>query len=320
MSVAAPSRARGHVHVGAATSGGAAAAERRRQLLLLRRQRQRLTWVPPRWRPRGRPPGRSRSRCTWSCQCRTCSTSGRERQRVVMPLRRKGACMAPLPPASRGGDHVQSRQAGGCRRQQACRLAQLDALLRVANRAAAPPRRPCQLLSPRRLAAAILALLRLNGDGLSGADLQQQHQATSRRAVSTGCAACLLAADAAVPNLVASPTPATPSPCPATHRLAQLAGDAALLPRGVAAQRVLATEPGAQRALLKGVVDLVVAGARRRGEAADAKPTANRIQGGGRGGDCCPPATTLRHPSAPSLLHRLFPLPSATPPHQPHPP
>ena len=28
------------------------------------------SWAPPRWRRRGKPPGRSRSRCTWSCQCR----------------------------------------------------------------------------------------------------------------------------------------------------------------------------------------------------------------------------------------------------------
>jgi hypothetical protein len=44
------------------------------------------------------------------------------------------------------------------------------------------------------------------------------------------------------------------------HRLAELAGDAALLPRGVAPQHVLAAEPGGQRALLKGVVDLVGVG------------------------------------------------------------
>ena len=36
----------------------------------------RLTWAPPRLRPRGTPPGRSRSRCTWSCRCRSWAGRG----------------------------------------------------------------------------------------------------------------------------------------------------------------------------------------------------------------------------------------------------
>ena len=43
-----------------------------------------------------------------------------------------------------------------------------------------------------------------------------------------------------------------------THCLAQLAGDAALLARGVAPQHVLTAEAGTDRALLEGVVDLNV--------------------------------------------------------------
>ncbi len=44
-----------------------------------------------------------------------------------------------------------------------------------------------------------------------------------------------------------------------THRLAELAGDAALLAGGVPPQHMLAPEPGADRALLEGVVDLAQA-------------------------------------------------------------
>lgn len=36
-------------------------------------------WATRQWRRRGRTPGRSRSRCTWSCQCRSGSSGGSRR-------------------------------------------------------------------------------------------------------------------------------------------------------------------------------------------------------------------------------------------------
>jgi hypothetical protein len=42
----------------------------------------------------------------------------------------------------------------------------------------------------------------------------------------------------------------------ATYRLAQLAGDAPLLTRRVPPQSMLSSEPGTERTLLKGIVDL----------------------------------------------------------------
>ena len=56
-----------------------------------------------------------------------------------------------------------------------------------------------------------------------------------------------------------------------TYRLAQLAGDAALLARGVAAQGMLAAEARADWCLLKRVVDLAGAGGEGAGGMSEAR-------------------------------------------------
>uniref|UniRef100_A0A0E9QUX5 Uncharacterized protein n=1 Tax=Anguilla anguilla TaxID=7936 RepID=A0A0E9QUX5_ANGAN len=42
-------------------------------------------WDPLQWRPQDRPPGRSRSRCIWSCRCHSASSAD-SRQRESPPL------------------------------------------------------------------------------------------------------------------------------------------------------------------------------------------------------------------------------------------
>jgi hypothetical protein len=100
---------------------------------------------PPQWHQQGKLPGRSRSRCTWSCRCHTCAEVASARQ--LTPVH---------PPVNKREVH-------------AGLLLPLMALCRLRK-----------LIVPRGLTAPVFSLLCLNGDCLRWTYLHKQHSVPLR--------------------------------------------------------------------------------------------------------------------------------------------